>query len=142
MQTENSSKQAENTESISMTQLLIHVFLDYLYELFIITPYLILKRFIHHPLFMSLVLVVVFPLLLFIRIVVGIWNFISSSTPTTNKKPLNRERNESRMFHTFDDSEEDELNQWQERCSICFESKLDLCLGYCRDQFCIDCFQQ
>ncbi|KAI7896653.1 uncharacterized protein EV154DRAFT_411197 [Mucor mucedo] len=34
------------------------------------------------------------------------------------------------------------MQQWLERCSICFESKLDLCLDYCRDQFCLDCFQK
>ncbi|CEP08598.1 hypothetical protein [Parasitella parasitica] len=41
-----------------------------------------------------------------------------------------------------DDLEEDDLNRYLERCSICFDSKLDMCLEYCRDQFCIECFQR
>ncbi|KAI9487483.1 MAG: hypothetical protein EXX96DRAFT_475582 [Benjaminiella poitrasii] len=28
------------------------------------------------------------------------------------------------------------------RCSICFDAQLDLCLEYCRDQYCIECFQK
>ncbi|KAF1800639.1 hypothetical protein FB192DRAFT_1284245 [Mucor lusitanicus] len=41
-----------------------------------------------------------------------------------------------------DEDDEDDLNRYLERCSICFDSKLDLCLEYCRDQFCLECFQR
>ncbi|KAI9317515.1 hypothetical protein BX666DRAFT_2026790 [Dichotomocladium elegans] len=34
------------------------------------------------------------------------------------------------------------MEYWMQRCSICFEAQLDLCLEYCRDQFCLDCFRR
>ncbi|ORX49478.1 hypothetical protein DM01DRAFT_1325654 [Hesseltinella vesiculosa] len=39
-------------------------------------------------------------------------------------------------------SPQQDLSYWVERCSICFDARLDLCLDYCRDQFCLDCFQK
>jgi hypothetical protein len=39
-------------------------------------------------------------------------------------------------------SPQDDLSYWMERCSICFDARLDLCLDYCRDQYCLDCFQR
>ncbi|CAO3576242.1 unnamed protein product [Absidia cylindrospora] len=39
-------------------------------------------------------------------------------------------------------SPQDDLSYWIERCSICFDARLDLCLDYCRDQYCLDCFQR
>lgn len=44
--------------------------------------------------------------------------------------------------HRDDDTPIDEMDYWLQRCSICFDSQLDLCLDYCRDQFCIDCFER
>ncbi|KAI8968370.1 hypothetical protein BDF20DRAFT_827849 [Mycotypha africana] len=35
-----------------------------------------------------------------------------------------------------------EAQPFLERCSICFDSKLDFCLEKCRDQFCLDCFRK
>ncbi|KAI8601883.1 hypothetical protein EDD21DRAFT_304481 [Dissophora ornata] len=35
-----------------------------------------------------------------------------------------------------------EIEFWLQRCSICFDARLDFCLEYCRDQFCRDCFQR
>lgn len=37
---------------------------------------------------------------------------------------------------------EDEMDYWLQRCSICFDAQLDLCLEYCRDQYCLDCFRR
>ncbi|KAI8336153.1 hypothetical protein BC941DRAFT_428466 [Chlamydoabsidia padenii] len=39
-------------------------------------------------------------------------------------------------------SPQDDLTYWAERCSICFDARLDLCLDHCRDQYCYDCFQR
>jgi len=44
--------------------------------------------------------------------------------------------------HRDEDTPVDEMDYWLQRCSICFDSQLDLCLEYCRDQFCIDCFER
>lgn len=44
--------------------------------------------------------------------------------------------------HRDEDTSVDEMDYWLQRCSICFDSQLDLCLEYCRDQFCIDCFER
>ncbi|KAG0306395.1 E3 ubiquitin-protein ligase arih2 [Linnemannia gamsii] len=35
-----------------------------------------------------------------------------------------------------------EMEYYLQRCSICFDSRLDFCLEMCRDQFCRDCFQK
>ncbi|KAL1922727.1 uncharacterized protein VTP21DRAFT_9103 [Calcarisporiella thermophila] len=34
------------------------------------------------------------------------------------------------------------LEYWMQRCSICFDAQLDLCLTFCRDQFCEECFKR
>ncbi|KAI8061186.1 hypothetical protein BC940DRAFT_245397 [Gongronella butleri] len=39
-------------------------------------------------------------------------------------------------------SPQEDLSYWIERCSICFDARLDLCLDYCRDQFCTGCFRR
>ncbi|KAF9431859.1 hypothetical protein BGZ76_011611 [Entomortierella beljakovae] len=35
-----------------------------------------------------------------------------------------------------------DMEYWLQRCSICFDSRLEFCLEICRDQFCRDCFQR
>ncbi|KAG0243250.1 hypothetical protein BGX31_010972 [Mortierella sp. GBA43] len=35
-----------------------------------------------------------------------------------------------------------DMEFWLQRCSICFDARLDFCLEYCRDQFCRSCFQR
>ncbi|CAO3570546.1 unnamed protein product [Mortierella alpina] len=68
--------------------------------------------------------------------------------------------NQSRSFNSFHDFEEDEdedrrsddgsegepsfndIEFWLQRCSICFDARLDFCLEFCRDQFCRECFQR
>ncbi|KAI8374551.1 uncharacterized protein BYT42DRAFT_466185, partial [Radiomyces spectabilis] len=37
---------------------------------------------------------------------------------------------------------ETDMDFWLERCSICFDAPLELCLDYCRDQYCRPCFQR
>ncbi|KAI7864856.1 hypothetical protein BDF14DRAFT_1731392 [Spinellus fusiger] len=34
------------------------------------------------------------------------------------------------------------MEYWLERCSICFDARLELCLDHCRDQYCLDCFRR
>jgi hypothetical protein len=36
----------------------------------------------------------------------------------------------------------EDMQYWQERCSICFDNHLDFCLNRCRDQFCRHCFNR
>ncbi|CAO3662408.1 unnamed protein product [Rhizopus stolonifer] len=38
--------------------------------------------------------------------------------------------------------EEDQMEAFIDRCSICFDSEHDLCVESCRDQFCIECFRK
>ncbi|KAF8937832.1 E3 ubiquitin-protein ligase arih2 [Haplosporangium gracile] len=40
------------------------------------------------------------------------------------------------------DAMSNEMEYYLQRCSICFDSRLDFCLELCRDQFCRDCFQK
>ncbi|KAG0296725.1 hypothetical protein BGZ98_000848, partial [Dissophora globulifera] len=35
-----------------------------------------------------------------------------------------------------------EMEVWLQRCSICFDARLDFCLEFCRDQYCRECFQR
>ncbi|KAG0359801.1 hypothetical protein BGZ54_009820 [Gamsiella multidivaricata] len=48
--------------------------------------------------------------------------------------------------HSDEGSEDEagynEMEYYLQRCSICFDARLDFCLEYCRDQFCRDCFQR
>ncbi|KAG0762809.1 hypothetical protein G6F57_001583 [Rhizopus arrhizus] len=49
------------------------------------------------------------------------------------------------MYQEDDDSvassfEEDQMEAFIDRCSICFDSEHDLCVESCRDQFCLECF--
>ncbi|CEP11255.1 hypothetical protein [Parasitella parasitica] len=38
--------------------------------------------------------------------------------------------------------EQDEMEHFMNRCSICFDAQLDFCLEHCKDQYCLDCFQK
>jgi hypothetical protein len=53
------------------------------------------------------------------------------------------------MYETEDSSvtsssygDQDDMEHFMNRCSICFDAQLDLCLEYCKDQYCIECFQK
>jgi hypothetical protein len=39
-------------------------------------------------------------------------------------------------------ADQDDMEHFMNRCSICFDAQLDLCLEYCKDQYCIECFQK
>ncbi|RKP06736.1 hypothetical protein THASP1DRAFT_18073 [Thamnocephalis sphaerospora] len=34
------------------------------------------------------------------------------------------------------------MDYWLERCSICFDHRMEFCLQPCRDQYCFECFQR
>ncbi|CAO3612181.1 unnamed protein product [Cunninghamella blakesleeana] len=40
------------------------------------------------------------------------------------------------------DDEEDQMEYWSQKCSICFDATLDICLNYCNDQYCVECFEK
>ncbi|KAI8341044.1 hypothetical protein BC941DRAFT_369789 [Chlamydoabsidia padenii] len=61
---------------------------------------------------------------------------ISSSSSTY---PMDED---SDMESSFGDSEEHQMDYWMQRCSICFDAPLDLCLEFCGDQYCNGCFQR
>ncbi|KAG1539330.1 hypothetical protein G6F46_009034 [Rhizopus delemar] len=50
------------------------------------------------------------------------------------------------MYQDDDDSiassfeEEDQMEIFIDRCSICFDAQHNLCVESCRDQFCLECF--
>ncbi|RCI05330.1 hypothetical protein CU098_005068 [Rhizopus stolonifer] len=53
------------------------------------------------------------------------------------------------MYETEDSSvasssyaDQDEMEHFMNRCSICFDAQLDFCLEYCKDQYCLECFQK
>ncbi|CAO3594623.1 unnamed protein product [Absidia cylindrospora] len=63
-------------------------------------------------------------------------------TATTSSNTSSHTMEEdSDMEGSFDEAEE-QMEYWLQRCSICFDSPLDLCLEYCRDQYCGECFQR
>ncbi|KAI8335828.1 hypothetical protein BC941DRAFT_398671 [Chlamydoabsidia padenii] len=69
----------------------------------------------------------------------------SSSAPGTSSIIKRKSRMESTSASSSSSSSgspQDDLSYWMERCSICFDARLDLCLDYCRDQYCLDCFQR
>lgn len=49
---------------------------------------------------------------------------------------------DSDMDSSFGDAEEHQMDYWMQRCSICFDAPLDLCLEFCGDQYCNECFQR
>ncbi|KAI8098578.1 uncharacterized protein BX664DRAFT_319063 [Halteromyces radiatus] len=68
---------------------------------------------------------------------------LSSTIPNSKRKQtMDSSSSSSSSSSSASSSPQDDLSYWIERCSICFDARLDLCLDYCRDQFCIDCFQR
>lgn len=50
------------------------------------------------------------------------------------------ETEESSVASSFGD--QDDMDHFLDRCSICFDAQLDMCLEFCRDQYCVECFQR
>ncbi|KAI9250041.1 hypothetical protein BY458DRAFT_525040 [Sporodiniella umbellata] len=106
-----------NTKDI--IQMLLLVLIGYLYRL-CLAPFSTLKHWTRHPVWMGFLFLFLFPFYLFIRSVLYLSALFISRVPEVPAE---------------------EVQKWSERCSICFEARLDLCLDYCRDQFCLVCFQ-
>ncbi|KAG0257090.1 E3 ubiquitin-protein ligase arih2 [Mortierella polycephala] len=70
----------------------------------------------------------------------------SSGAGVNQPPPLNEYDDDEEDRQSDDGSEVDpgynEIEIWLQRCSICFDARLDFCLEFCRDQFCRDCFQR
>ncbi|KAI9333908.1 hypothetical protein BD770DRAFT_402679 [Pilaira anomala] len=166
---DNSTKVYMMRDSKDLFQLLIIIFIDYLYRIFILTPLSIIKNYSRHPLSITFLFLILFPIYFSVQFIRSIFSFSTKFTlkqqarfnfirnlffgsgvvASTNDggsvihDELNlRDHLHRRRQDNDDDDDNDEMQQWLERCSICFESKLDLCLDYCRDQFCLDCFQK
>jgi hypothetical protein len=158
-----SSKIYIMNDSKDLFQLLIIIFIDYLYRIFILTPISMIKSYSRHPLSITFLFLFLFPIYLFAQFIVSLATFTSRLIALKQQERLvhlknillggaalhdalnNRDhiiRRRRQQLDEEDDDDEDDMQQWLERCSICFESKLDLCLDYCRDQFCLDCFQK
>ncbi|CAO3625467.1 unnamed protein product [Cunninghamella blakesleeana] len=69
-------------------------------------------------------------------------NASSSTTTITTTTTTTTTRTIMSSSSSNASSPQDDFSYWIERCSICFDSRLDLCLDYCRDQFCLDCFRR
>jgi hypothetical protein len=159
----NASKIYMMNDQKDLFQLLVIIFIDYLYRIFILTPISIIKSCSRHPLSITFLFLFLFPLYLFIQFIVSFGTFISRFIALNQQERFGYFKNlfvggtaiigdaftrdnsqliMHRRNHQEEDDEDDDMQQWLERCSICFESKLDLCLDYCRDQFCLDCFQK
>lgn len=134
--------------SKDLVRLLIIIFIDYLYRVFILTPISIVKNYSRHPISISCIFIFLFPVYLLLQLIVSIIKYMHR-LPTLNhiinyiigddgNKPTARFNN----HRHHEDDDDDDMQQWLERCSICFESKLDLCLDFCKDQFCLQCFQK
>lgn len=70
-----------------------------------------------------------------------------SSSSSSSSASSSASHNSSAMDEDNSDRESteyprDDMDYWLQRCSICFEAQLDLCLEYCRDQYCLDCFRR
>lgn len=146
-------------------QLLVIIFIDYFYRIFITRPISIIKNYSRHPLSITLLFLFLFPIYLFIQFIISFISFVSrffaskrqgssefikhffgGQTVSDATSFINHQHHTTQQPTRRRDEEEqeedDDMQQWLERCSICFESKLDLCLDYCRDQFCLNCFQK
>lgn len=136
--------------SRDLVRLLIIIFIDYLYRVFVLTPISIVKSYSRHPISISCLFIFLFPIYLLLQLAVSVIKYLNR-LPALNHI-INyvigddNGKSSSAHFSTLrqheDEDEEDDMQQWLERCSICFESKLDLCLDFCKDQFCLPCFQK
>ncbi|KAL9558065.1 hypothetical protein MBANPS3_001088 [Mucor bainieri] len=143
-------------DSSYLLHLLTIIFIEYLYRLFIQTPVSAIKAWSKHPLSLLVLFLILFPIYMLTRCCISISRFLAKIVViprdirflyiinvffTSNKEEPQRPSIFD-LAHMNDQDDEDDLNRYLERCSICFDSKLDLCLEYCRDQFCLECFQR
>ncbi|KAI9481142.1 MAG: hypothetical protein EXX96DRAFT_565567 [Benjaminiella poitrasii] len=143
-----------------VTNLLTIIFIEYLYRLCVQAPISVIRSFSRHPLSIFIAFLLLFPLYLFIQFFVYVCKFIIQifsrhhpylyttikflvSNSNSASSDANRRTTQQHGFMSNDEDDEDNnLQQYQGKCSICFDADLDLCLKHCRDQFCLECFQR
>ncbi|KAI8091179.1 uncharacterized protein B0P05DRAFT_256570 [Gilbertella persicaria] len=129
------------------------VFLEYIYRVFILIPLSTVQAYAKHPIFISLIVVFLFPTYLVAQcIITAVKHMIKIIILPKEQKYLfivnfffgytNPFATHLQRQENMTPSENGDIQKYLERCSICFDAKLDLCLEYCRDQFCTDCFQK
>ncbi|KAL7324597.1 hypothetical protein PS15p_209770 [Mucor circinelloides] len=142
-------------ESTYLLHLLTIICIEYLYHLFIQTPVSAIKAWSKHPISLLILFLILFPVYVLTKCCISISRFMAKIMVIPRDIRFlyiinvffssSKEQQRPSLFdlaHMNDDDDEDDLNRYLERCSICFDSKLDLCLEYCRDQFCLECFQR
>lgn len=146
-------------DSTYLFHLLTILFIEYLYRLFIQTPVSAIKTWSKHPVSLLILFLILFPIYLLTQCCISVSKCISKIIIIPRDIRFlyilniffsgKKEQQQSSLFNLTnmndeddEDEDEDDLNRYLERCSICFDSKLDLCLEYCRDQFCLECFQR
>ncbi|KAI9314401.1 hypothetical protein BX666DRAFT_1966224 [Dichotomocladium elegans] len=118
---------------------------------------LIRSLLFNHRLFVGLICLCLFPVFLFTTLVSSFLGLVinhiayhhhsrpsspssrrAASIPSspTSSSPHMDDRSTSRSYGQND------MDYWLQRCSICFEAQLDLCLDFCRDQYCLECFSR
>lgn len=135
--------------SKDLVRLLIIIFIDYLYRVFVLTPISVVKSYSRHPISISCLFIFLFPVYLLLQLAISVIKYLNR-LPALNhiiNYVIGDDSSKSSSAHfstlgQHEDDDEDDMQQWLERCSICFESKLDLCLDFCKDQFCLPCFQK
>lgn len=110
---------------------LIYIIIAYLFR----KPISILKSFSSHPLSILSLFLLLFPIYLIAQYTLSFLKYLFY-WPKNSSHILELQKQQQEL------DEDDEFLKYLESCSICFESKLDFCLDYCRDQFCLDCFQK
>lgn len=141
-------------DSKNIIYLLFIMLIEYMFRKFILTPVSIITKYSCHPISIFVMFLFLSPFYIFTKCVICAAKYIGKIALLPKNQQyifilnvffgnLNNRNDwitrESRRHHL---NNEDEMQQWVERCSICFESKLDLCLDFCRDQFCLECFQK
>jgi flagellar biogenesis protein FliO len=149
---QNSSEKIMMDDSKGLLQLLFIIFIEYLFRIFILTPVAAVKRYSRHPISILFMFLFLFPIYLFTQCAIYVVKYMIkiASLPRSQQYLyilnvfFGSSNNDwvARESHHQQVDTEDDMQQWLERCSICFESKLDLCLDNCRDQFCLECFQK
>jgi hypothetical protein len=134
-----------NNTSRELVKLLLVIFIDFLYRLLILKPISIIKSYARHPISITFLFFIMLPIYFLLQL----FKFITSLSIIKQQEKLmyllfgeNNNKKQQQQWTNTEEEDENDMQQWLERCSICFDSKLDLCLDFCRDQFCLDCFQK
>lgn len=145
-------------DSSSKTNLFLFTLVGLLYSVILLPlRYLLRLLFFHHRVILCLFLFPVFITTTLVSrlLAVVINHTLSSSSLSQSQPPRMDSPSPSYSSHMDEDSSSsssehedsfsthrEDMDYWLQRCSICFDAPLDLCLEYCRDQYCLDCFRR